>query len=371
MTPFPGAPFTIATERRRNATLSLECARHISALPRELRLRLGNQGHLIVTQENGVAESAGAPTADEMELLPVTADVWLAVERTAAAAIATNALGLESIPGAPGSFGSPVGHGLLMALVAAATARLGVGVSRRANETPPSVDELAKAYSQFRIRLEWKHRNSPSVPCGFARLFVANACLKQPASGRVNAQRIDRVSAQACVVAGRTEIAAHQLQNARQGDLVVFGGYLPPPLHQCELEIGSLRAPAEIAEGELRVQSILRPAASVGHTHPQHQMDDNKKTNAADSGAPAVSDKHEATTLAGEALANVPIEVTAELARICLRGDELAGLYAGDTLALGAATTGQVTLTVAGRPFAEGHLVALEGELGVHLDKLL
>jgi flagellar motor switch/type III secretory pathway protein FliN len=77
------------------------------------------------------------------------------------------------------------------------------------------------------------------------------------------------------------------------------------------------------------------------------------------------------TQMATAALAAAPIEVTAELARLTLRGEELLGLAPGVVLTVGAERVRAVVLRAGGEIWAEGELVDVEGELGVRVTRLL
>ena len=69
------------------------------------------------------------------------------------------------------------------------------------------------------------------------------------------------------------------------------------------------------------------------------------------------------------ALAAAPIEVVAELGRITLRGEELAGLAPGAVFTLGG--RGTLVLTAAGERWAEGEIVDVDGQLGVRITRVL
>jgi flagellar motor switch/type III secretory pathway protein FliN len=77
------------------------------------------------------------------------------------------------------------------------------------------------------------------------------------------------------------------------------------------------------------------------------------------------------TEMATAALAAAPIEITAELARFTLRGEELLGLVPGVVLTVPADRRGAVVLRAGGEIWAEGELVDVEGELGVRVTRLL
>ena len=69
-------------------------------------------------------------------------------------------------------------------------------------------------------------------------------------------------------------------------------------------------------------------------------------------------------------LAAAPVEVVAEVGRLVLRGDELAGLGPGTVLTVGRMGASPVALRVGGEVWAEGELVDVEGELGVRVTTL-
>lgn len=64
-------------------------------------------------------------------------------------------------------------------------------------------------------------------------------------------------------------------------------------------------------------------------------------------------------------LAAAPVEVVAELGRVTLRGDEVAGLAPGSVLVFGRA--GAIALRVGDEIWAEGELVDVDGALGVRV----
>jgi len=75
--------------------------------------------------------------------------------------------------------------------------------------------------------------------------------------------------------------------------------------------------------------------------------------------------------MAAKALADAPIEVVAELARLTLRGEEVLGLVPGAVLAVALERTRAITLRAGGEPWAEGELVDVDGQLGVRVTRLL
>jgi type III secretion protein Q len=87
-----------------------------------------------------------------------------------------------------------------------------------------------------------------------------------------------------------------------------------------------------------------------------------------------VDDSKDRGTAAVEAtalLAAAPIEVTAELGRLVLRGDEVLALGPGSVLTLGRQRRADVLLRVGDEVWAEGELVDVEGTLGVRVTRTL
>jgi flagellar motor switch/type III secretory pathway protein FliN len=69
-------------------------------------------------------------------------------------------------------------------------------------------------------------------------------------------------------------------------------------------------------------------------------------------------------------LATAPVEVVAEIGRLTLRGDELAGLMTGGVLSLGPRRADAIQLRVGGQLWAVGELVSVGDELGVRILRL-
>jgi type III secretion protein Q len=66
-------------------------------------------------------------------------------------------------------------------------------------------------------------------------------------------------------------------------------------------------------------------------------------------------------------LADMPVEIVAEVGRVSLRGDEVAALAPGSVLRLGRVVGAPVALRVGEQLWAEGELVSVDGELGVRV----
>jgi flagellar motor switch/type III secretory pathway protein FliN len=73
---------------------------------------------------------------------------------------------------------------------------------------------------------------------------------------------------------------------------------------------------------------------------------------------------------AEEILAVAPVTVVAELGRVVVRGDELAGLVPGAVLSLGPEAAGSLNLRIEGQLWARGELVRVGDELAVRITHL-
>jgi flagellar motor switch/type III secretory pathway protein FliN len=123
--------------------------------------------------------------------------------------------------------------------------------------------------------------------------------------------------------------------------------------------VGTHEAPGEIdVDGSVRCRSPFTLSSEA------FMSDSETPQDAPTAGAPAP--KAAATAL----LAEAPVEIVAELARLSVRGDELIGLSRGSVLALGPRRPDVVSLRVGGREWARGELVTIEDQLGVRITEL-
>lgn len=160
----------------------------------------------------------------------------------------------------------------------------------------------------------------------------------------------------------RTTLPAASFASAQAGDSVVFEGTSALPADgpwPVQIRFGASCAGAIDRDGRIRRQGPLEP-------------DESETTMSAyDPKITAPVPNLAMSEEAARALAAAPVEIVAELGRLTVRGDELAGLIEGGVLALGARRSGQVVLRVGGRPWAEGELVAIDDELAVRITTLL
>ena len=191
------------------------------------------------------------------------------------------------------------------------------------------------------------------IPVG----WLADAARTRPV--RVD---VEGLAAGATLELARTDLLGAALASVAVGDAVVFDGVdgIDPkgPWPAC-LRVGDFAAPACLApDGTL---ALVGPFSQVEEeAKPMASQDEKARWNP---GEPLPSE-------AAKLLATAPVEVVAEIGRLTLRGDELAGLMKGGVLSLGPRRTEAIQLRVGGQPWAVGELVSLGDELGVRIVRL-
>jgi type III secretion system YscQ/HrcQ family protein len=177
------------------------------------------------------------------------------------------------------------------------------------------------------------------------------------------------------VQAGETHLRHGDLASATAGDALVFEGLAAldggGAAWACTIDLGGCTAPALWgADGGLRLAGgFLRSSLPGGTSLEQHGKD------FATMPTTDTQPDHHATTPetpagrteAARLLGGAPVAVVAELTRLTISGDELLGLVAGAVVPLGVRRPASVTLTIAGRPWASGELVNVDGELAVRV----
>jgi flagellar motor switch/type III secretory pathway protein FliN len=156
---------------------------------------------------------------------------------------------------------------------------------------------------------------------------------------------------------GRTVVPAAEFGAAEPGDAIVFDGI--PGLAP------GVPWPVNLLIGRSWASARLEPDSRLALSGPWLQMDED--------GATASQNENmrwKATVPASpetRGVADDMVEIVAELGRISLLGDELAGLAQGGSLMLGPRPVGPIDLRVGGRPWAAGELVRLAEQLGVRI----
>jgi type III secretion system YscQ/HrcQ family protein len=172
------------------------------------------------------------------------------------------------------------------------------------------------------------------------------------------ATRLARLPIAAPVVIGETRLRASEIAGASPGDAVVFDGVRAAPFTD------GASWPARLAVGAGGEQYWPLGVDAGGEVTIAGKLEARREEELMS--GPGNTMDADLTA----ALAAAPVEVVAELGRLTLRGEELAGLAPGVVLTLGA-SRGGITLRVGGERWAEGEIVDVEGELGVRITGVL
>ncbi len=177
--------------------------------------------------------------------------------------------------------------------------------------------------------------------------------------------RMERLMANATVELARTDLLGAALVSAGVGDTVVFDRVAGIQ------DIGTDKAwPAYLRVGDLLAPACVHASGALALTGRFSQVEEESKSMASqDEKAPRIQKESSASEVA-KVLAAAPVEVVAEIGRLTLRGDELAGLTAGGVLSLGPRRTDAIQLRVGGQLWAVGELVSVGDELGVRILRL-
>jgi type III secretion system YscQ/HrcQ family protein len=328
-------------------------ARAIAAAPHHAEIELPPVGKLELTY-GGIADAEAQPPGQ------IAFGVWregqagrISVDAALAHALLGAALGALDL--APSRRLSAGERGLLGGLLAVALDRLdladlGVTLSlappRRISAGAAIVVNVAAGARRGRAIVE--------VPSAWIALGARPERWAARAAGMVVPGRI---------VLGTTYLPGQALAAIEPGDAVIFdgvaasgGGSGPRPV---QLAIGDYAAPATLA-GAAGVSLTIEGPFFLARS-PAGQIRTGEETDMAASSS--VVDP-------ASVLAAAPIEVTAEVGRITLRGEELLGLAPGVVLSFGGVRAPSVCLRVGGEIWAEGELVDVDGELGVRVTAL-
>lgn len=173
---------------------------------------------------------------------------------------------------------------------------------------------------------------------------------------------LEGLAASATLELARTDLLGAALASAVVGDAVVFDGIAgiePRGPWPARLRVGDFVAPACVAaDGTL---AMVGPFSQVEEdAKPMASQDEKLRWNP---GEPSSSE-------VAKVLATAAVEVVAEIGRLTLRGDELAGLMKGGVLSLGPRQLEAIQLRVGGQLWAVGELVSVGDELGVRILRL-
>jgi flagellar motor switch/type III secretory pathway protein FliN len=207
---------------------------------------------------------------------------------------------------------------------------------------------------------------------GWARFEIPAGWLPVRAAAGAD---LEALEVEARIELARTLLPAAELGAVGPGDAIVFDG--EPGLASAfdggggravVVTVGAHAARARVVEdGTVVLEGALRRAPTF--TAPERlevTMENRHEADAGASPAPRIAEDTRRIDAAA-VLAAAPIEIVAELGRLVLRGEEVAGLGPGAVLTLGRVGASPVALRVGGEIWAEGELVDVEGELGVRV----
>jgi flagellar motor switch/type III secretory pathway protein FliN len=180
-----------------------------------------------------------------------------------------------------------------------------------------------------------------------------------------------RLTVSLALETARTTLTIADWSRAVAGDAVVFDGFAVPPVTgpwSLRVRCGDHVAEASWNDaGELRLSSELVPdegaaPRAAGRAIAPDETDGRK-------GIPAMSDDERMAKFS--VLAAAPLEVIAEVGELVLRADEVMALQCGSVIPLERLHTRLVELKIAGKVWARGELVEVDGAMAVRLTELV
>ena len=320
--------------------------RALAALPRRWQVDLPPFGSAAVSV-TGIDFGTVAAEASVLAVVRGRSRGRLAVAGGFAARLIDSALGGRGFFAAARVLG-PAEQGVLVALLAPALDAMGAAIDLA---TPPEAVSGAPAIA---LRLEG------SFGAGTIWLQLPWGEIDDP----IDPSRAAHLPIEARIEIASTLLPATALAELAVGDAVVFdgarfAGFAADRTWEIRLATATHAASAQIdLAGALSVAGPFQLTAG-----PEDRTVAFTQEGSMDATRP--------TELAMRALADAPIEVVAELARLTLRGDELLGLAPGAVLSMTLDRTRAITLRAGGEPWAEGELVDVDGQLGVRVTRLL
>jgi type III secretion system YscQ/HrcQ family protein len=273
----------------------------------------------------------------------LTVELWLALRLVAAV------LGLP-----PPVALRPLGRaerGVLAAAIAGVLETSGARTFRLALEDAGPIDATDALAIDVRVRhADWSGLARLELPAHLLPLTTGALAVDPRALAPV-----------LTVELARTTLAGAALVSAEVGDTLVFDGVAPT---------GAATWPVRVGLGASSFPAQLEPDGTLQRRGPLRNESE-MRMSPEDANITAPVPTQPLSEEASRVLAGAPVEIVAELGRLTVRGDELAGLIDGGVLALGPRRPAQVTLRVGGRTWAHGELVAIDDELGVRITELV
>jgi flagellar motor switch/type III secretory pathway protein FliN len=175
-----------------------------------------------------------------------------------------------------------------------------------------------------------------------------------------------------------TRLAACELAGVERGDAIVFDGEpavsIPPNGRPVRIRIGPLASRGELREDGtvllLEAPLPLAVGSAFGRSDASDLREEASLETRDEASKATIQRERDAITQTVDiaaALADMPVEIVAELGRVSLRGEEVAALAPGAILRLGRLGGAPVSLRVGEQLWAEGELVSVDGELGVRV----
>ena len=191
------------------------------------------------------------------------------------------------------------------------------------------------------------------IPVG----WLADAAQADPVS-----VHLEGLAVGATLELARTDLLGAAVASAAVGDAVVFDGVVG---------IGTDGSwPARLSVGGFAAPACLAANGSLVLSGPFSQIEEESKSMASQDENPRLTQESSSIPEVAKVLATAAVEVVAEIGRLTLRGDELAGLMKGGVLSLGPRRTEAIQLRVGGQLWAVGELVNVGDELGVRILRL-
>jgi type III secretion system YscQ/HrcQ family protein len=290
--------------------------------------------------------------------------VILDLDRTWALGAVATVLGTE-VPVSPRPL-SPGERGVAGALAAAALSRLGLVAPLQLSPLAGVAREAGTPFMDLSLVIQ-----HPAARVGRLRLWNSHML---PGAG-VHPSRAARIPVLATLELARTMVTRASLASVGRGDALVFEGHPPAgPSHGVTLGVGPFAAAARLdGQGTLTLRGPLttRPSRSVALSRTASETIESRAAKEKRMSEASASPPSDAMMSITAALAVAPVEVVAEVGRITLRGEELAGLCAGAVLSLGKPLAQGITLSVAGAVVARGLLVDVDGTLAVQVTEVV